>query len=83
MLLLALVPLTWGARRLRQSTRAGVVVTAEVRLSSEEGRPLAADPVPEAALVEVGERRGGLVHVRWGGAEGWVPAPDVRVLGAP
>ena len=82
-LLLALVPLTWGARRLRQSTRAGVVVTTEVRLTSEEGRPLAADPVPEAALVEVGERRGGLVHVRWGGAEGWVPAPDVRLLGAP
>ena len=80
-LLMALVPLIWGARRLRQ--RAGVVVSTVVRLTSEEGRPLAADPVPEAALVEVGERRGGLVHVRWGGAEGWVPAPDVRLLGAP
>ena len=82
-LLVVLVPLTWGARHLRLTTRSGVVVTSEVRMVNAEGRALGGDPVPEAASVEVGERRGGLVHVRWGASEGWVPAADVRVLGAP
>jgi tetratricopeptide (TPR) repeat protein len=82
-LLLALVPLTWGARRLRLSTRPGVVVVAEARMLSEEGQARGGEPVPEAAKVELGERRGGLVHVRWGSEEGWVPAADVRALGAP
>ena len=55
----------------------------EVRLTDEQGRALGGEPVPEAASVEVGERRGALTHVRWGSSEGWVPAADVRVLGAP
>jgi hypothetical protein len=81
-LLCALVPLAWGARRLRLSTRPGVI-TDEVHLVNEQGQALGGDALPEAASVEVGERQGGLVHVRWGATEGWVPGADVRVLGAP
>ncbi|APR83754.1 Hypothetical protein A7982_09103 [Minicystis rosea] len=82
-LLLALVPLAYGARRLRLNTRPGVIVATEVHFTSEDGQARGGEPVPEAASVEVGERRGSLVHVRWGAVEGWVPAADVRVLGAP
>lgn len=81
--LLVLAPLAWGARALRLSTRSGVVIATEARLTDEQGRALGGEPVPEAASVEVGERRGALAHVRWGSSEGWVPAADVRVLGAP
>lgn len=81
--LLVLLPLAWSARSLRLHTRAGVVVAAELPLTDDQGHTIAGDPVAEAASVEVGERRGGLVHVRWGASEGWVPAADVRVLGAP
>jgi tetratricopeptide (TPR) repeat protein len=81
--LLALVPLSLGARWKRINTRAGVIVASEVRLTDDQGHALGGDPVPEAASVEVGERRGALAHVRSGASEGWVPAADVRVLGAP
>ena len=27
------------------------------------------------------ERRGGLVHVRWGAAAGWIPVGSVRLIG--
>jgi hypothetical protein len=81
--LLLLVPLALGARSLRLSTRAGVVIAGELRLTDDQGHAVGGDAVPEAASVEVGERRGALVHVRWGASEGWVPAADVRVLGAP
>ena len=80
-LLLLLVPLAWGAHHLRRTTRPGVVVVSEARLVDEEGRQRGGPPVPEAASVEVGERRGGLLHVRWGSTEGWVSASDVRLLG--
>jgi hypothetical protein len=60
-----------------------VIVASEVRLTDDQGHALGGDPVPEAASVEVGERRGALAHVRSGASEGWVPAADVRVLGAP
>ena len=78
--LLVLVPLTVGARYLRLTTRAGVVVS-EVYLADEDGRSRGGDPVPEAATVETSERRGGMIHVRWGAAEGWVPAASVRLIG--
>lgn len=78
--LLALVPLTWKARELRLTTRPGVVVAGEVYLTDENGRALGGDPIPEAAGVEVGERSGGMLHIRWGATEGWVPAPSVRLL---
>lgn len=78
--LLALVPLTWKARDLRLTKRPGVVVAAEVYLTDETGRALGGDPIPEAASVEAGERRGSMLHVRWGATEGWVPSPTVRLL---
>ena len=78
-----LAPLAWGARSLRLHTRAGVVVATESILTDDQGHAIGGETVAEAASVEVGERRNGLVHVRWGASEGWVPAADVRVLGAP
>lgn len=80
--LLALLPITWGARELRLTRRPGVIVAPEVYLSNDEGQPLR-DPIPEAAAVEVeiGARRGGAVRVRWGGTEGWAPSGGVRLLG--
>jgi hypothetical protein len=81
--LLVLVPLTLGARWLRVNTRPGVVIASEVYLTDDGGRAKGGEPVPEAASVETGERRGGLVHIRWGATEGWAPAASVRLLGAP
>jgi hypothetical protein len=81
--LLLLSPLAWGARSLRLSTRPGVVISPEAHLTDDQGHAAGGGVVPEGASVEVGERRGALAHVRWGASEGWVPAADVRVLGAP
>jgi tetratricopeptide (TPR) repeat protein len=78
--LLALVPIAWHARTLRLTTRPGVVVATEAHFTDDTGRALGGDAIPEAAAVEVGERRGSIVHVRWGAAEGWLPATSVRVL---
>lgn len=79
----ALTPLAYGARSLRLATQPGVVVVTEAFLTDADGRAVPGDPVPEAASVEVGERRGGLVHVRWGATEGWTAAAGVRLLGPP
>ena len=77
----AFSPLAYGAHRLRLETRSGVVVVPEVGLAPEPGAPPARDPaLQEASLVEVGERRAGFVHVRYGSNEGWLPASAVRVL---
>jgi len=78
--LLALVPLAWHARTLRLTTRPGVIIATDVHLTDDAGRAAGGDPIPEAAAVEVGERRGGIVHIRWGATEGWLPATTVRVL---
>lgn len=77
---LLFAPLTYAARELSRTTRPGVVVVPELYLEDESGRSLGGDPVPEAASVEVGEHRGGLVAVRWGAREGFAPAGSVRVL---
>jgi len=78
--LLALMPLYLGARQLRLESRPGVLVVREAHLSDDDGVARQSEVVPEAALLEVGERRGRLVHVRYGALEGWVSAPAVRVL---
>jgi tetratricopeptide (TPR) repeat protein len=75
-----LTPLYLGARALRLDTRAGVVVVPELYLADEDGRSLGGDAVPEAAKVEVGERRGRLLHVRWGSREGWAALGSVRLI---
>ena len=78
--LLVLAPIAWHARTLRLTTRPGVIVVTEAHLTDETGKASGGDPIPEAAAVEVGERAAGLVHVRWGATEGWLPATSVRVL---
>jgi hypothetical protein len=78
--LLAFVPLAWGARHLRLSTRPGVIVVGEAYLAEEPGGAARGDGIPEAALVETSERRGTLVRVRHGAVEGWIPSTSVRLL---
>jgi len=80
-LLCIFVPLTLGARRLRETTRAGVIVVPEVHLVDEQGTALGGDPIPEAQAVEAGEVRGALIRVRWGSTEGFIPTGSVRLLG--
>lgn len=72
--------LAWGARQLRLTAEPAVVVATEARLVDEKGVPLGAAAIPEAAKVEVHERRGALVFVRWGSTTGWVSARDLRFL---
>lgn len=79
-LFMVFLPLTLGARSLRLTTRAAVIVATEVHLVDDTGTATGGDPIPEAQLVEAGELRGNLVHVRWGTTEGWVPSGSVRLL---
>jgi tetratricopeptide (TPR) repeat protein len=78
--LAAFIPLYLGARHLRLETRIGVLVVREAHLTDEEGKAVGGDPIPEAARVELGERRGRLVHVLYGSVEGWLPNEAVQVL---
>lgn len=80
LLLVGFVPLSFGARWLREHRRPGVIVVSEASLVNDEGRAIDAPAIPEAASVEVGDRRGENVFVRWGATEGWVPLASVRVL---
>jgi hypothetical protein len=75
--------LSVGARHLRHTTLDGVIVATEARLVTEKGIADPGAPIPEAARVEIGERRGALVHVRWGHVEGWTQAAAVRLLARP
>lgn len=81
--LLVFGTLAFGARDLRTTTQIGVVVAPSARLLDEKGAPLGATTLPEAAKVEIGERRGSLVSVRWGAEEGWLSSRDLRVLPRP
>ncbi len=81
--LLVFVALAAGSRHLRLTTREGVVVVPEAHLVTERGALTSGAPIPEAARVEVGERRGALVHVRWGSVEGWTQSDAVRRLARP
>jgi hypothetical protein len=75
--------LSFGSRHLRQTTQDGVIVATEARLVTEKGAAAPGAPIPEAARVEIGERRGALVHVRWGHVEGWTQVGAVRTLARP
>jgi hypothetical protein len=81
--LLTFALLATGARHLRLTTREGVVVMPEAHLVTEKGILTSKTPIPEAARVEIGEQRGGLVHVRWGAIEGWTQSDAVRRLARP
>jgi len=78
MLLFGLV--TWTARHLRHSTTPAIVVASEARLLDENGVTRNAEPVPEAARVDVLERRGGLTLIRYGTNEGWTNASSLRII---
>lgn len=78
--LLAFGALAWGARHVRTTTEPAVVVAAEARLLDEKGIPKGGASIPEAAKVEIHERRGGLVFLRWGTLEGWASARELRTL---
>ena len=79
-LLVVFVPLYLGARHLRLETKPGVLVVREAYLSDDSGSRQGGDAIPEAARLEVGERKGRQLHVRYGAAEGWLPADTVRIL---
>lgn len=79
-LLLVFVPLYLGARHLRLNTKTGVLVVREAYLTDDDGKRQGGEAIPEAARLEVGEREGRNLHVRYGAAEGWLPAAAVRVL---
>lgn len=78
--LLVLIPLYLGARDLRLNTRPAVVVVKEARAVDETGKAVGGDPIPEAARVELAERKGRFVKFRYGSREGWIPVSTVRVL---
>ena len=78
--LVLLLPLYVGARQLRLTTAPAVLVAREAHLVSVEGVTQGGDPIPEAARLEVGERQGRLIEVRYGDREGYLPAEHVRLL---
>jgi hypothetical protein len=70
-----------SARQARTRGERGVVVAPELRLTNEASLPLPGSPaLPEGAGVDLLERRGGLVRVRWGKVTGWAPAASVQRL---
>jgi hypothetical protein len=78
--LLSLAPVAYFARQLEATTRPGVIVVTEAALQDENGSNTDAPVIPEATLVELSERRGENVFVRWGSYEGWLPHDTVRPL---
>lgn len=78
--LLALTPLALGARWLREHRRTGVIVLPEANLIDAEGRAINGASIPEASSVEVGDRHGDTILVRWGSTEGYASLASVRVL---
>jgi len=79
--LVAFALLALFARDDRLHLREGVIVAPSVRLSDERHIVLgSASPLPEAARVTVVETTPGWAHVRWGKADGWVPAQTVRPI---
>ena len=70
------------SRHLRQTTRPAVVVVGEARVLDEHGSALPREqPIPEAARVEVLERRNELAKIRYGQREGWTHRASLRELG--
>ncbi len=78
--LLVLGPTAWTSRHIAETRRPGVIVAPGADITDDNGKSVGAPEVPEASLVEVGERRGDELLVRYGSYEGWVPARTVRPL---
>lgn len=77
---IALVPMAAFARDLADTRFPGVIVDAEAVLEGDDDKRLDAPVIPEASLVEIGERKDDEVFVRWGNYEGWVPYRTVRAV---
>jgi hypothetical protein len=56
------------------------LVVPEAHMTDERGVSRPGEPLPEGAFLELGSRKGRLVHVRYGSVEGWIPAAAVRLL---
>ncbi|MDW8252050.1 MAG: hypothetical protein RMJ98_22375, partial [Myxococcales bacterium] len=69
------------ARYLRLEVGLGVVVVEEARVVDERGVPTTQPSLPEAARVDILERKGGLLRVRWGEVSGYTGAQNVRIVG--
>ncbi len=78
--LVVLTPVAYFSREIAETTRPGVVITPEAALTDLAGANIDAPVMPEATLVELGERRAENVFVRWGSYEGWVAQSAVRPL---
>ncbi len=78
--LLVFAPLAGYARHLRRTVHPAVVVALEAPMLDANGAATGRDPVPEASRVEVHERRGELIRIRYGSSEGWTHATSVRLL---
>ena len=73
-------PIYFGARTLRLERRPGVLVVPEAHLTDRDGVAQSGEPLPEGAFLELGDRHGRLLHVRYGSVEGWIPSSTVRTL---
>jgi hypothetical protein len=70
-----------AARDDRLHRQEGVIVVQNARPADEDHRPLAqAQPLPEAAKVDLLETRAGWAHVRWAQVDGWIPRSSVRPI---
>ncbi len=77
---MVMTPIYLGARTLRTERRPGVLVVPEAHMTDSEGVVQPGEPLPEGAFLELGERKGRLLYVRYGAVEGWIPASTVRTL---
>lgn len=80
LVLVVFAGLAGAARHVRHTTSQAVVTAPEARMLDERGLIRNVEPVPEAARVEVLERKGALVRIRYGTTEGWTQSGSVRVL---
>ena len=78
--LLVAAPFAAIARSIRRNTATAVVVSKEARWVKDDGTVLPDPPVPEAARVEILERRGVLLQVRWGKTQGLLRPLDLRII---
>lgn len=78
--LAALAPTAYAAFVRRTETREAVVVVPDLYLQGEDGDAAPGPPIPEGALIEVGERQGERIHARAGSREGYVSLTSVRLL---
>lgn len=67
----------------RHAVGIGVVIAPEARLLDDRGAPQGVPALPEAARVDVIERKGASVRVRWGQRAGLVPLQQIKILKEP